>query len=154
MEVAVDTEGIAHVSATLDLPSDPRTVWGILTDYEHWPSLWSGGMTVVAIRSEPDGVVTDLLVPRIWLPGTLRLVIVTQTGTTDRIETRLVDGDFDRFWRVWVLIPIQEGRRTRARLQMDVRPKAWIPAWAFSYLLRQQLQDHLERLRLAVERRG
>ena len=150
LQVTVDGEGIAHVAGTLDLPAGPAKVHEILTDYAHWPALWSGGMAVVAIRQAPEGVIVELLLPRMWMPGTLRLVIMTHAPTPSPIEARLVSGDFDRFWRVWELTPTQEGRRTRAYIEMEVRPTSWVPNWIFSYLVRQQLQDHFERLRLAV----
>jgi ribosome-associated toxin RatA of RatAB toxin-antitoxin module len=153
LDIAVDAEGIAHVTGTLDLPGEPHTVHAILTDYAQWPSLFSKGMSVLTVRHEPDGVITDLSLPRYLLPGTLRLVILTQTPTLGQIEARLIDGDFDHFRRLWEFVPLHEGRATRARLQMDIRPKGWLPRWLLAYALRRELQEHFQRLRAAVEAR-
>ena len=125
----------------------------MLTDYARWPSLFSEGLRIASIRGDPDGVITDMYLPRILMPGTLHIVIRTRASTHERIEAELITGDLNRFWRLWHLTPLDGGLQTRADLQMTVQPKGWAPQWLVRYGIERELTDHFERLRTAVQAR-
>ena len=152
-EVRIDDQGLAQVHAVVELPARSDTVFAVLTDYARWPSLFSEGLTIASIRDDQDGVITDMYLPRILMPGTLHLVIRTRAPTRDRIEAELITGDLNRFWRLWHLTPLDGGRQTRADLQMTVQPKGWAPKWLVRYGIERELTDHFERLRTAVQAR-
>lgn len=151
LDVVVDAQYVAHVHAILELPASPATVFAVLTDYAQWPTLFAKGLTIVAIRDEPEGVVTEMYVPRVMLPGSLHLIIRTRVETPQQIETELISGDLNLFWRRWHLMPLAKGRETRAELQMTIQPKGWAPNWLIRYGVERELNDHFERLRAAVQ---
>lgn len=123
-EARIDRQGLAQVHAVVECPARPDTVFAVLTDYARWPSLFSEGLRIASIRGDPDGVITDMYLPRILMPGT-HIVIRTRAPTHDRIEAELITGDLNRFWRLWHLTPLDGGLQTRADLQMTVQPKGW-----------------------------
>ena len=153
LNIIVDSGGVAHVRAMLDLPASPGVVRGILIDYSHWPMLFPQGLRVAAIKQEPDGVQTDLYLPRYFLPGEFHLVTLTRETAPGRLETSLIEGDFLRYQRVWSLTPGERNDETHAALEMDVQPKTWMPNWIFTILLRHELAEHFDKLRAEVERR-
>jgi len=152
LDVVVDAQHVAHVHAILELPAKPEIVFAVLTDYAQWPTLFAPGLIIAAIRDEPEGVITEMYLPRVLLPGTLHVIIRTRV-TPQQIEAELIGGDLHRFWRLWRLMPLAKGRETRAELQMAVQPKGWIPNWLIRYSIEMELHDHFERLRAAVQRR-
>lgn len=153
VDIVFDAQDVAHVHAILVLSARPEIVFAVLTDYARWPSLFGNGLTMAAIREEPDGVVTEMYLPRVLLPGTLHVIIRTRIDPPHHIEAELLSGDLNHFWRLWRLMPFAEGRKTRAELQMAVQPKTWAPQWVIRYGIEQELTDHFERLRAAVQRR-
>ncbi|HTE88460.1 MAG TPA: SRPBCC family protein [Terriglobales bacterium] len=154
LDVIVDAQLVAHVHATLELPASPETVFVVLTDYAQWPALFAKGMTIAAIRDEPEGVVTEMYVPRVMLPGTLHVIIRTRVSAPQQIEAELISGDLNLFRRLWRLMPLAKGRETIAELQMTVQPKGWAPRWLIRYAIERELTDHFDRLRAAIQRRS
>lgn len=153
MEIVFDAQDVAHVHAIVALSARPETVFAVLTDYARWPSLFGNGMIMAAIHEESEGVVTEMYVPRVLLPGTLHVIIRTRIHPPHHIEAELISGDLNHFWRLWRLMPVTGGRETRADLQMAVQPKSWAPQWVIRYGIKRELTDHFERLRAAVRRR-
>lgn len=152
LDVVVDAQHVAHVHAILELPAKPEIVFAVLTDYAQWPTLFAPGLIIAAIRDEPEGVITEMYVPRVLLPGTLHVIIRTRVDTPQQIEAELISGDLHRFWRLWRLMPLAKGRETRAELQMAVQLKGWTPNWLIRYSIEMELHNHFERLRAAVQR--
>jgi hypothetical protein len=153
MDIEFDAQDVAPVHAIVALSARPDTVFAVLTDYARWPSLFGNGLIMAAIREEPEGVVTEMYLPRVLLPGTLHVIIRTRTDPPHHIEADLISGDLNHFWRLWKLTPFAGGRETRADLQMAVQPKTWAPRWLIRYGIERELSDHFERLRAAVQRR-
>lgn len=153
LDIVFDAQDVAHVHAILALSARPETVFAVLTDYARWPSLFGNGLVVAAIREEAEGVVTEMYLPRVLLPGTLHVIIRTRIDPPHHFEAELISGDLNHFWRLWRLMPVAEGRETRADLQMAVQPKTWAPRWVIRYGIERELPDHFERLRAAVQRR-
>lgn len=153
IDIQVGPDGAAHVRGQVDLPGTPAIVRAVLTDYAQWPSLFGRGFRVVAIRQEGGRVVTDQYVPRHVLPGEMHLVTETRETTPGRLETSLIEGDFLQYRRVWQLQATPEGN-TRAALEMYIQPKAWLPHWLLTLVLRRELLDHFGKLHAAVAARG
>jgi len=153
VEIVFDAQDVAHVHAIVALSARPETVFAVLTDYARWPSLFGNGLIMAAIREDSEGVVTEMYVPRVLLPGTLHVIIRTRVHPPHDIEAELIRGDLNHFWRLWRLMPVAGGRQTRADLQMAVQPKTWAPQWVIRYGIERELTDHFERLRVAVQRR-
>lgn len=146
LDIKVD-HGLATVKALVDLPGTPEVALAVLTDYANWPTLFPHQPRINAVRSEKGIVVTDMSIPRCFSPGEYRLITETRQTQPGRLETTLLDGDFVRYVRIWEVTPTQEGAHTRARLMLEVQPKAWTPDWLLSLALKWELEEHFEKLR-------
>jgi hypothetical protein len=153
VDIQVGPDGTAHVSGRMELSGTPAIVVAVLTDYAQWPSLFGRGFRLASIRQEAGRVVTEQYVPRHVLPGEMHLVTETRETAPGRLETSLIEGDFLQYSRVWQL-QAAPGGTTHAALEMYIRPKAWLPHWLFSLVLRRELLDHFARLQAAVVARG
>ena len=153
LDIHLSADGLARVSARLELPGPPEIARVVLTDYEHWPELFPPGLRIVGIRREAQGVMTDVRASRHLLPGELRLVTETRETLPGVLETTLVDGDFHRYTRVWRLAPARDGRGTLAVLEMELHPRGWVPQWLFTIFLRRDLEAHFLKLQSAVAAR-
>jgi ribosome-associated toxin RatA of RatAB toxin-antitoxin module len=153
LNVAVDTAGVAHVRAVLDLPASPAVTYAVLTDYAKWPRLFPHGVRIVEIQQGRDGVTTDLYVRRHFFPGEFHLVTLTRELAPGTVQTSLIDGDFLQYQRTWTLTQGHGAGDTRAELAMDIQPKQWIPAWLFTIVLEHELREHFEKLRDEVRSR-
>jgi hypothetical protein len=153
LNLSMDSSGVAHVHAVLELPADQAVVRRVLTDYPHWPTLFPGGLRVAAITLQPQGVQTDLYLTRRFLPGELHLVTLTRETAPGRLESSLVGGDFVRYHRIWILTTGAGTDETHAELEMELQPKTlWIPKWLFVVILKHELLEHFDKLRAAVQR--
>lgn len=149
--ISMDATGAAQVSATVNLPGSPAAVHAVLTDYARWPALFPHGLRLANITRENDRVFTDLYIRRYFLPGELHLITVTRDIGPERLETSMVSGDFLKYHRIWTLRPGMHEGETHAVLQLEVQPKEFIPAWVFSWILKQEILEHFEKLREAVQ---
>jgi len=152
LNIAVDSAGVAHVRAVLELSARPAVVHAVLTDYAHWPLLFPRGLRIMAISQEKDGVETDVYVPRRFLPGEVHLITLTRETGPGILETSLIGGDFLRYRRTWILTPGLTNDETRAELEMDIQLKQWIPGWLFTFVLKHELLEHFGRLQAEVAR--
>jgi hypothetical protein len=193
LNVQVDETGTARVTAVLEFPGTPVAIRALLMDYRRWPALFPHGLRVAAAKLENGSVVTDLYVSRYFLPGEWHLITETRESEPGRLETRLIEGDFLRYHRVWQLSSVNQARpskdagqagsspgnrtppsevmnpssarrdmatdpppvgavsaggtgKTRAKLEMEVQPKMWVPRWMFTIILKRELTEHFAKL--------
>lgn len=119
-----------QVKASLVVPVDAATLWGVLTDYEALadfiPNLWlsrrlphpQGG-----IRLEQEGGQRILA-----LSFSARVVLDMDEDFPRRITFRMVEGDFKEFSGYWQLTPLgTEPQRTELTYVLEVRPKLTMP---------------------------
>jgi hypothetical protein len=150
LDIAADPLGGFRAKAILHIPAPPEAVRAVLTDYEHWPALFNGRFRIVELRRETERVLTDLMITRSPLPGTLRLFCETRELSGGVLVTTGLDGDFTRYARRWTLTaePVRgaptHAAGTRAEMELSLELRSWVPDWLMRHRLRQELLDHFE----------
>jgi hypothetical protein len=153
LDIRVDDAGVAHVRGMVMLHGRSSLVHAVLTDYPNWPSLFGYTLRVNAIRYEKGRVITELFLRGHLGFGEWRLLTESREIEPNKLEMRLIEGDFTQYTRIWQLFPSEDMQLTRAELYMDIQPKAWMPGWLFARILRDQLEDHFEKVNQSVAAR-
>lgn len=157
LEIHDDPAGGKKATATVRIQAPPEAVRAVLSDYERWPDLFDGRLRIAKLERLDGRVVTDLLIDRSPLLGTMRLVCETRELPNGEIVTSLIEGDFTRYLRRWRFVPEIHGAavHTRAEMELLVAMDSWVPDWLFATMLRRDLETHFKILReRALERSG
>ena len=154
LEVQIEGKGLAMIEAQVDFPAPPDVVFTVLTDYPNWPKLFPDGVEVEVERKSGRSVVMDMKIPQRVLSGKMRLKAKWRETPPHKLETTLIEGDFLRYEQVWQLTPMQDGKYTRAELNLTLQPKGWImkvvPEFLYKWALREDLKEHFEKFRKQV----
>jgi hypothetical protein len=156
VDVRAEPSGGLRATATVRLPAPPSVVQQVLTDYEHWPSLFSVSMRVARVERQADRVLVDLYITHPFLFFLEnRLYSESRELPQGGLVTSLIAGDFKQYRRVWKLTPDGNLPATRAEFDLLVEADTWAPDWLVAYELRHQLSKHFSLLqRAALERSG
>ena len=146
----LNDDGVATVTADLKLPTPLETSYAVLSDYAHWPTLFARNPTVNTVQRTGNRVTVDMTIPGLIFPLDLQLVTETQESPPSRLETTFIKGDFDRYSWVWNLTASQDKQRTRAALELYIKPSLWAPQWLFRTMLERELAAHFQKLRHEV----
>lgn len=154
LHVRIEEDGVAVIQAQIKLPAPPDLVFTVLTDYTNWPLLFPDGVTTQVERLADHVVVTEMTIPHKIFFSKTRLKAESTETPPHKLETKLIEGDYLQYDQVWRLTPIQEGKYTRAELNLTVQPNGWIiklvPALLYRWGLTVDLQEHFEKLRRQV----
>lgn len=154
LTLEVNREGIAVATGVLTLPGSPTLARHLLGDALNWPNLFISHIRVQSVARRGDRTVTDMyLSPPLFL-GELHMLVETRESSPHRVETRLVRGDLRRYTHVWQLTPLAGARCTRAVLDLTIQLNTWVPHWLFRWLMRHELDGHLERVVAEAARRA
>ncbi len=148
--IEIDDEGMATVSAQLQLPVPPATTYAVLTDYPHWPDLFPRHPFVKSIQNIDGRTRVAMRIPITYLPLHLELVTDTVETVPVRLNTTLVEGDFERYDWIWDLSQSPSDTRTTAHLFMTIHPAIRVPDWVLHWLLESELTAHFQLLREQV----
>lgn len=155
LEVRTEPDGGVRATARIVFDAKPRVVFGILTDYAHWPELFDMRMKLADLKLHEGIARTDLRIEHALLPGERRLVTDSRTVTDRGIVTDLVEGDFKRYHRVWTLNPADGGVRTLADFELFVAIDSMVPDWLVALAMRRELESHFRIVKKkAMERAG
>ena len=146
----MNQDGVATVTADLQLPTPLDTSYEVLSDYAHWPTLFASHSVINTVQRSDTLVTVDMTIPGLIFPLNLQLVTETQESPPLRLTTTLVKGDFDQYAWVWNLSSAGNKRHTRANLELSVKPSLWTPQWLFRIMLEQELTEHFQKLRHQV----
>ena len=146
LTIKIDEGNLAHVEANLEIPSSQETIYNLLTNYPNWPQLFPNQPRINDIQREKGNVIVDMSLPVSFLPMDLQLITSTRETKPIKIQTHLLQGDFEEYNWVWNLTSIKEGTHTLATLTMTVQPNVWIPEWAFRWFLQSNLEQHFANL--------
>ena len=61
--IHVTEDGVAVANADLFLPSPPKVVYAVLSDYPHWPDLFPQQPRINEITTENGRVIVDMVIP-------------------------------------------------------------------------------------------
>lgn len=133
------------LEASLVIPCDVTTLWGVLTDYDHLadfiPNLARSGRLPHpngGIRLEQVGKQRILKVN-----FSARVVLDMVETYLDRLDFTLVDGDFKEFVGAWLLCPEENSTQTRLTYTLTVKPKLAIPVQLVEKRLHTDLPNNL-----------
>lgn len=157
LEVKTQPAGGVKATATVMFPVEPGIVQHLLTDYAHWPDLFDTRMRMAEIRDLGGSVLTDIRIEHALLPGERRLLSESRTLPTGGLLTELKGGDFKQYRRVWMLMPVEGGKQTKAEFELLVEIETVVPDWVIAIAMRQELETHFRIVRekaLAQATRG
>ncbi len=145
--VNTDPDGGVRAAAVLEIPASRAAVQAVLTDYAHWPELFTTTMRVAHLDRQQDRVITDLYLNHMLLPGERRLLCVSRELPGGGLETTLLGGDFRRYHRTWRLSETNGGAGTRAEFDLLVEVETFAPDWLVALGMRRELEAHFRLLR-------
>nr|MBI3611830.1 hypothetical protein [Nitrospirota bacterium] len=147
LAVTGDPAGGLRATASLHLPVPPSVVQQVLTDYEHWTSLFGVTMRIARLDRRPDRVITELYIQHPILPGERRLMCENRVPSGGGLVTTLLEGDFKRYERTWTLGPDGSDAATKAEFTLLVEVETLAPDWLVALELKRQLEKHFGILR-------
>ncbi|MFM8551582.1 MAG: SRPBCC family protein [Nitrospiraceae bacterium] len=153
LDVQSDPDGGLRAVATLHLPVPPSVVQQVLTDYEGWADLFGVQMRLARVDRQPDRVVTDIYIRHPILPGERRLMCENRVPPGGGLVTRILEGDFKRYERVWKLAP-DGSDATKAEFSLVVDVETMAPDWLVALELKRQLEKHFRILRATTAARA
>lgn len=149
--IEIDGNGTAIARCHDILLGSPELVFDVLTDYPHWSDLFPEKPVIHRISKEGDRTLVTMTIPG-WFPSmNFDLVTATQEFPPSRIETQMVEGDFEQYEWAWTLTPFAEGTATQADLTVKVKPAIWTPGWILKWALESKLLEHLTILNAKVQ---
>ncbi len=148
--IVIDDGGMATVSAQLHLPVPPAITYAVLTDYPHWPDLFPRHPFVKSIRNIAGRTRVAMRIPVTYLPLSLDLVTDTVETPPVRLNTTLVEGDFERYDWTWDLSQSPSDTLTTAQFLMTIHPAIQVPDWIMRWWLDSELTAHFQLLREQV----
>ncbi len=148
--VEFNQDGVATVTADLQLPTPLDTSFDVLSDYEHWSTLFARNPIINTVQRSDNLVTVDMTIPGLIFPLDLQLVTETQESPPLRLKTTFVRGDFDQYAWEWNLSASDNRLHTRATLELYMKPSLWMPQWLFRTMLEQELTEHFQKLRHQV----
>lgn len=137
--------------ATLHLAAPPRVVQEVLTDYEHWPDLFTVSMRMARIERHPGRIVTDIYVQHGFLSGERRLLCENRELPGGGLSTTLLGGDFKHYVRTWKVAADGSGGATKAEFRLEVEVDTWAPDWLVATMLKRELESHFRLLKTKTE---
>ena len=143
-------EGVGTITAELKLLAPPSITYEVLADYAHWPDLFPRQPLIQGISRDNNRVQVTMQIPAQYIPFNLELVTNTLESPPHRLETTLVEGDFDRYDWTWDLSQSPSDTITIARLILVVQPSIWVPEWLLRWFLESDLTTHFHLLREQV----
>lgn len=147
LEVKTQPTGGVKAAATVLFPVEPEILQQLLTDYAHWPDLFDTHMRMAEIREQAGSVFTDIRIDHALLPGERRLLSESRTLATGGLLTELKGGDFKQYRRVWILMPVEGGKQTRAEFELLVEIETIVPDWMIAVAMRRELETHFRIVR-------
>lgn len=130
VEVRVeDEEDAAAVSAVIDIPAPPETVWDIMTDCERAPRFVPDLVSCRVLEHDPNGAwdIREHMIDWAWFLPTIRNVFRSDYERPHRLRFKRVDGDLRRSEGEWRLEPLNGGTATRVHYMALLAPSSWIP---------------------------
>lgn len=146
----INQDGLASVTAELQLPTPLATSYDVLSDYAHWPALFARNPTINTVQRTGNRVTVDMTIPSLIFQLDLQLVTETQESPPLRLETTFIRGDFEQYAWEWNLTTSDDHQHTRAALELYMKPSLWVPQWLFRRMLEQELSEHFQKLRHEV----
>lgn len=152
LRLAVERPGGRHrlIRAALWVPRPAEAIWQVLSDYETLPE-FIPNLAISRRLPHPEGGIRLEQVglqPVLKVNFRARVVLDLIESCPERIEFKLVEGDFQVFAGFWALEPQGEG--TDLIYQVQVCPKVTLPVSLVERRLTRDLHTNLTALRQRV----
>lgn len=138
-----------RVIAAIDIPVEPRSVWGVMLDCERAPHYVPGLQSCAILDRAEDGL-ADLREHRIRWTGLLpelTLRFRSEYEPERRIRVMRVGGDLRAMQGEWVLEPRDGDRVTRLHYDFHIAPRVPMPAGLVRAAMLRDAPDVLEAVR-------
>ena len=152
IEVSTLSTGGQRVEGTFPIAAEPEAVHRVLTDFKRWPELFDTPIRVSAVTPEDDRVVTEVFIRHSLLFGERRLLCENRIVPGGGLRTKLLEGDFRQYERVWRIQPVRGGKETRAVFDMVVEVDTWAPDWLVRWMLRREIVSHFGLVKQRAEK--
>jgi len=153
LEVHAEAKVGFVVTATVHLAASPAIVQEILTDYEHWPDLFSTTVRMARIERFPDRTVTNIYIKHGFLTMERRLLCENRELPGGGLTTTMLEGDFRHYSRTWHLSSDGSTNSTRGEFRLEVDVDTFAPNWLVATMLKKELESHFEILKTRTEQR-
>ena len=154
IDVHTDPHGGVVAHATLNIPAPPAVVQQILTDYEHWPELFTLSMRMTRIERYPDRAVTEMYLKHGFLSGERRLLCENHELPGGGLNTTLLEGDFRRYFRTWKFSSDGTNKITKAEFHLEVEVDTVAPDWLVATMMKRELESHFQILLAKASQRA
>ena len=160
LDIEIQEHGIANIHAQLTIQAPPHLVYHVLTDYEHWPTLFPEGFQIhLSPCSHDCTIVADMLIPHTFVPWDTHLRVKSIESSLHSFELHLLEGDYVQYHLRWKLTSTEIPAQTQAVMDFILQPKTsimkWTPDFLYEWALRKGLEDHFDKIQqqLAVRLR-
>ena len=153
LEVHAEAKVGFVVTATVHLAAPPIVVQEILTDYEHWPDLFSATVRMARIDRFPDRTVADIYIKHGFLTMERRLLCENRELPGGGLATTMLGGDFRHYSRTWHLSSDGSTNSTKGEFRLEVDVDTFAPNWLVATMLKKELESHFEILKTKTEHR-
>lgn len=136
---------------TIEIDVPPEQVMSVITDFDSYPEFLPEMEAIHVLRAEPPEWEVRFTVRVIrQLVYTLHLV----QDDPLRLRWSMIEGVFRANDGGWTLAPLDEGRRTHATYDIDLKVGVYVPANIVHSLVNRSLPDTLVRFRDEAARRA
>jgi ribosome-associated toxin RatA of RatAB toxin-antitoxin module len=150
LNVSTDPRGGVTARARVQVDAPPATLQAVLTDYEHWPELFTGSMRMARVERQADRTITDIYIKHSLLPNEQRLLVESRELPSGGLVTTLLGGDFKRYARTWEVAANGKSGST-ADFRLEVEVDTWAPDWLVARMLKGDLEGHFRLMKERAE---
>ena len=141
------------LEACIDIPHTCHSVWDVLTDYEGL-SDFIPNLAESCVVGEEEGctLLRQVGVQKLsFLKFSAAVTLKMETAPTERIEFKMVEGDFVEFFGCWQLTDL--GETTRLSYAVTILPPRKMPIQIVQRRLKADLSSNLSAIQQEVSRR-
>ncbi len=155
LDIKLQKHGVANIHAQLKIQAPPSLVYHVLTDYEHWSTLFPEGFQIhLSPCSKDCTIMADMLIPHTFIPWDTHLRVKSIESPPLSFELHLLEGDYVQYHLRWKLAPTEIPGQTQAVMDFLLQPKSSImnltPDFLYEWALRKGLEDHFNKIQEQV----
>lgn len=126
----------AHAVAQFDLDASRDRVWGALTNYAEYPSMFRRIKTCKVTKRVGDRVwIESELKPHFFVRRSYNRTFNDLSAKPERLDWHLLEGNFTEVRGSWELLPA-DGNRCHVKYMLEVDPGPVVPAFLVSLVLK------------------
>lgn len=136
-QLGKNNKKVAKSVTHLVVNSPAQAVWDTLTDFDHYPQIFSRMKSCAVTKRDGDLVYVEThLKPQMFVQQTVQHTINNLSAKPEMLTWRMVDGNFSSCEGSWKLKSIDSGKRCEVTYTLAVDPGPVIPAYLVSFTLK------------------